>query len=173
MRTQTHLTGNSESLQLVHERGPWPFITHRVYENWDGAKRFWSSRHHRKQLVLEEDGRPIIRHRVLLRSLWMPSLMNWWIGVIFAIGAASFAVASLLYLLPSVAKALSLSTITKTKDSRLRARQRLDYLWSVSIICTTSSSSSLAKRWKLSYWILHSLWTALTMTKILMISAVT
>jgi len=81
-----------------------------VYENWDGAKRFWSSRHHRKQLVLEEDGRPIIRHRVLLRSLWMPSLMNWWIGVIFAIGAASFAVASLLYLLPSVAKALSLST---------------------------------------------------------------
>ena len=40
----------------------------------------------------------------------MPEKLNWWIGLIFAVGATLFAVASLLSLFPAVAKKLSLNS---------------------------------------------------------------
>ena len=41
----------------------------------------------------------------------MPGKLNWWIGLIFALGASLFALASLLSLLPGLAKALSLESV--------------------------------------------------------------
>ena len=44
---------------------------------------------------------------VLLRCLWNPRWLNWWIGIIFAIGSLFFAWASILCLAPALARALS------------------------------------------------------------------
>ena len=88
--------------QCVEASGPWPFITHRVHRSADGTQRVWSSRHHRKGLVLREDARPMRVAETLLRCLWMPRKLNWWIGTIFAVGSFLFALASVLSLAPDL-----------------------------------------------------------------------
>jgi hypothetical protein len=47
--------------------------------------------------------------RLLLTSLWMPRDLNWWIGVVFAVGAGLFALGCALFLYPPVATALSVT----------------------------------------------------------------
>ena len=86
----------------IDETGPWPFITRRVFRSEGRGDHVWSSRHHRKAL-----------HGVYRPAtvwLWMPEKLNWWIGLIFAVGATLFAVASLLSLSPVVAEKLSLNS---------------------------------------------------------------
>jgi hypothetical protein len=95
---------------LVDEKGPWPFITRRTYRRRDGSLRVWSSRHHRKALVLPEAAKAITVAETLLRCLWMPRKLNWWIGVVFAIGSLLFAIASVLSLSPALAQAWSLDS---------------------------------------------------------------
>jgi len=93
---------------IVDEKGPWPVVTRRVFHSADGRKLIWSSRHHRKSLFIraavEAEGIAL----TLLRCLWMPGRLNWWIGAIFAIGSLFFAWASVLFLAPTLAKTLSL-----------------------------------------------------------------
>ena len=72
---------------LIEETGPWPFVTRRVYRLADQSKRIWSSRHHRKHLILHDLSEGEALGSFLLRSLWMPMKLNWWIGVIFTIGS--------------------------------------------------------------------------------------
>jgi hypothetical protein len=88
--------------------GPWPFVTRRVFRQSDGSQTEWHSRHHRKGLVRQERARAEAINRLLVRSLWLPWKLNWWIGMVFALGSLLFAAASVLSLSPALAASLSL-----------------------------------------------------------------
>ena len=91
-------------------RGPWPFVTRRVHRKADGSLAVWSSRHHRKKLVLPEAVKAVAIAETILHSLWMPWKLNWWIGTVFAAGSTLFAVASMLALAPALATRLSIES---------------------------------------------------------------
>jgi len=61
-------------------RGPWPFVTAERFRRPDGTSVVWSSRSHRKR-SLDPVG----------TTWWAPGARGWWIGVLFAIGSACFA----------------------------------------------------------------------------------
>ena len=63
----------------------------------------WSSRHHRKGLILPEVAEAVALTDRLWRAAWMVRSLNWWIGVVFALGAFLFALASVFILAPSLA----------------------------------------------------------------------
>ncbi|MEP3931275.1 hypothetical protein [Rhodopirellula bahusiensis] len=72
----------------------WPFVSRRVH-TIDGSRHVWNSRPHRKGLTAA----------AVPRLSEIPSRrLNTSIGVIFAIGASCFAIASSLSLLPSHAE---------------------------------------------------------------------
>jgi hypothetical protein len=98
------------NLDLVDEKGPWQFVTRRVYRAADDSEQVWSSRHHRKGLVSPEVAVAISITEMFLRCLWMPRKLNWWIGTIFALGSLLFAVASVLSLAPNLAAKWSLES---------------------------------------------------------------
>lgn len=92
--------------------GPWPFVTKRVFHHPDGSQEEWQSRYHRKKLPLPIP-LPLLKKALtsgafLFRCLWMPRSLNWWIGTVFALGAALFVIGSVLCLDPSLAKIWSL-----------------------------------------------------------------
>ena len=94
----------------VEEAGPWPFVTRRVYRSADQPTRIWSSRHHRKGLRVRTAAEAEGGVEQWLQCLWMPGQLNWWIGIIFALGSLLFAVASVLSLAPGLAQVLSLDS---------------------------------------------------------------
>ncbi len=96
--------------EVVAQRGPWPFVTRRVFRMADGRERLWSSREHRKGLLIRAAAPGATLGLGLLRRLWAPGQLNWWIGVLFAMGSLLFALASLLSLAPSLANAWSLDS---------------------------------------------------------------
>jgi hypothetical protein len=63
-----------------------PFTTHVRFRRPDGQVVEWSSRRHRKHASLVSRSR---RHPAVW---WAPRRASWWIGVLFAIGAACFLV---------------------------------------------------------------------------------
>jgi hypothetical protein len=105
------MKGNKDFNQseLVESKGPWPFITRRVYQLPDYALLVWHSREHRKNLHTKVIRKLKFSH-LLLRSLWMPNQLNWWIGMVFALGSSLFALGSIFSLMPSLASILSLNT---------------------------------------------------------------
>jgi hypothetical protein len=100
----------SQATSCREASGPRPFITHRVFQRADGSLFEWHSRHHRKGLILQEAARVEAISVILLRCLWMPRKLNWWIGGIFALGSLLFAVASVLTLSPALLARFSLET---------------------------------------------------------------
>jgi hypothetical protein len=72
----------------VTHRSVGPFTTHVTFRRPDGATAEWASRTHRKHasLLSRERGQGV---------WWAPRRASWWIGVLFAIGAACFLVAAL------------------------------------------------------------------------------
>ena len=78
-------------------------MTLRHYEHPLGHRHVWVSRSHRKDLQGDVHGPHVIHvlHQVF-RCLWRPWRLNWWIGVVFAIGASLFAVGSAAALLLSM-----------------------------------------------------------------------
>lgn len=98
-------------LELVDERGPWPFVTRRVFRRTDGSKHVWNSRQHRKGLLVRAAAEAEGLASTLFRCLWSPRILNWWIGTIFALGSLLFAVASTLVLAPSLARTWSLDAM--------------------------------------------------------------
>lgn len=90
--------------------GPWPFTTRQTYRSADGSSRLWSSRHHRKGLLLRAVGEAEGLATTLWSCLWMPRQLNWWIGTVFAVGSLLFALASVLSLAPALARAWSLDS---------------------------------------------------------------
>jgi hypothetical protein len=102
-------TQTEQSPDLVDEKGPWPFVTRRVFRSADGSNQVWSSRHHRKRLLIRAAEAEGLASK-LLRCLWMPQQLNWWIGSVFAVGSLLFALASVLSLAPALARAWSLDS---------------------------------------------------------------
>jgi preprotein translocase subunit Sss1 len=109
-------TEDHSDVQCVDAAGPWPFVTRRVFQTAEGTEHVWSSRHHRKGLHLRE-AEPAAEAQMgkavagsVWRCLWMPERLNWWIGVVFAVGSLLFALASVLSLAPSLAQAWSLDS---------------------------------------------------------------
>ncbi|EAQ80750.1 hypothetical protein [Blastopirellula marina] len=99
-------------LEQLEERGAWPFVTLRVWRRLGQIRRQWNARHHRKQLAPPETLQVARLPQLLLRGLWLPGKLNWWIGVIFAFGASLFALASSLSLWPSLA---NLGEVSETR----------------------------------------------------------
>jgi hypothetical protein len=68
------------------------------------------SRHHRKGLPGARAGQPGpgLGGAGLLRSLWQPRLLNWWIGTLFACGSLLFMLGGILSLAPGIAASWSL-----------------------------------------------------------------
>ncbi len=95
----------------IEQSGPWPFVTRRVYRLPDQSSRIWNSRYHRKGLHVRRRLEGEQLGSLLLRGLWNPKQLNWWIGVIFAIGSLLFALASVLSLSPALAKSWSLDAL--------------------------------------------------------------
>ncbi len=58
-----------------------PFVTHVSFRRPDGSVARWSSRAHRKRARAADEG-----------VWWAPHRLSWWIGVLFAIGAACFTI---------------------------------------------------------------------------------
>lgn len=83
-------------------------MTRRYCRKPDGSLEALHSRHHRKGLPGERLWADITRS--LPRALWLPTRLNWWIGAIFAIGAALFAWGAVLSLFPELAALWSLQT---------------------------------------------------------------
>ncbi|WP_417850513.1 hypothetical protein [Thalassoglobus sp.] len=86
-----------------------PFITRGILTHPDKPARVWLSRHHRKGLANPERFKAEATLKLLLRCLWLPAHLNWWIGVIFAVGASCFGMASTLILFPSLTAEVAIS----------------------------------------------------------------
>lgn len=94
----------AERLELIEQRGPWPFISRRSYRRPDGVLHVRESRAHRKGFHRAA----VARAGAEGRWWWIPGQLNWWIGVLFALGASLFALGAVLALVPALARAWSL-----------------------------------------------------------------
>jgi len=79
-------------------RGPGPFVTHETYRHADGSVVTWESRPHRKHRNLLDTGRG--------STWWAPGAVAWWIGVLFMVGSACFALGAI----PAYADAVGTTT---------------------------------------------------------------
>lgn len=110
IRDQDSKGRSDRFLRLIEAIGPWPFTTQRIYQRLDHSQMVWRSRDHRKALHAAKSGRSIRVGATLLRCLWMPRQLNWWIGVIFALGSFLFMVGSIFSLTPMLARTWLLDT---------------------------------------------------------------
>jgi len=101
--------GRSDQIvRLIESTGPWPFTTQRISRRLEHSLAVWRSRDHRKGLYTAEPGKSVPAGVILLRCLWMPWQLNWWIGVVFAAGSLLFLLGSVLSLAPVLARKWSL-----------------------------------------------------------------
>ena len=87
----------------LESQGPPPFITRRVHRLDDGTLAVWSSRHHRKHLPLPESLVAGAIRRACVRSWRLVGDLNWWIGLVFAVGSLLFILGSVQTLWPRLA----------------------------------------------------------------------
>jgi predicted membrane protein len=73
-----------EGWERVAADGPGPFVTSEVLRAPDGSLVRWHSRLHRKRRGGPRQG-----------VWWRPDRISWWMGLLFAIGSACFAVAAI------------------------------------------------------------------------------
>jgi hypothetical protein len=99
------MSGDSLGAELIDSAGPWPFVTRKTWRLADHRQVVWHSRPHRKGLRRGDPAAPGGLGAALLRSLWMPRQLNWWIGVVFALGSSLFLLGSVLSLAPGVTQA--------------------------------------------------------------------
>jgi hypothetical protein len=73
--------------ERLDARGFGPFVTHATFRRPDGVIVTWESRRHRKRARRARERRD---------STWFaPSAVGWWIGVLFMVGSACFALGAL------------------------------------------------------------------------------
>ncbi len=94
----------------LQKEGPWSFVTKRTYRSTDGAEHVWTSRQHRKgsQVRSRVNREEFITK--LKKSPWQPKELNWWIAILFVVGAILFLLATALSLAPELARAWSVKT---------------------------------------------------------------
>lgn len=100
-------TARAHALHEIEAHGPRPFTTRRIFRDADGALLAWHARRHRKGL----SGRLLEEGHFISTTLWQPKQLNWWIGLIFMLGASCFAAGSVLCLAPGLAKVCGLSGV--------------------------------------------------------------
>ena len=87
---------NRSTATDANDRGPGPFVTHRVLRHPEGGFLVANSRRHRKGLrphrVADAAGadHPRPTHASAFRHLWAPKRLAWWIALLFALGSALF-----------------------------------------------------------------------------------
>ena len=84
----------------VGSSGIGPFVTRIEHQVEDGSTVIWSSRRHRKGFgpeIVTAAGQPVAKGRPSL-FIWAPDQLNWWIALLFMIGASGFILGSLLFL---------------------------------------------------------------------------
>jgi len=91
-----------QEARRLESSGPWPFVTRLTLDHERLGRFTIPSRAHRKGIFTLQ---PATRSR-LIRCLWMPDKLNWWIGIIFAVGSFLFGLGSVLALAPQLASAL-------------------------------------------------------------------
>lgn len=104
------MSSDVRQLALIDTKGPFPFITRRIYRHLDGTLQVWSSRRHRKGIAVGHLSAGSVFWAAVWRSLWMVHKINWWIGSLFALGSALFVLGSVLSLWPDLAQKLSFGT---------------------------------------------------------------
>lgn len=85
--------------RLLHTEAHGGFVTRAVYGTPESAHMEWRSRQHRKGYPLRRLGHHSGKVGLLRAwriGLWLPRREGWWIGVLFMVGSALFAVPSLL-----------------------------------------------------------------------------
>ena len=97
-------TGRPEILEAT---GAWPFVTQLHLRHPDGREETRHSRAHRKHLAVLPFRKKDLA--LLFRAAWMPRELNWWIGIVFAVGALLFALGSVLFLVPAMAAAWNIN----------------------------------------------------------------
>ncbi|MDA7873698.1 hypothetical protein N9B17_00910 [Rhodopirellula sp.] len=107
--------------QYLESQGPAPFITRRVHRLGDGMLAVWSSRHHRKHLPPPETLVVGVIRRDCLRGWWLTRDFNWWIGLVFVVGALLFIFGSVCTLWPKlpIVGSLILPVFFSVAQSRL------------------------------------------------------
>lgn len=98
--------------QLIESAGPWPFTTQRIYQRIDRSLVVWRSRDYRKRFAADHSDQIAGVATLLRRGLWRPQTLNWWIGLLFALGAFLFMVGSVLSLSPDLAQRWTISSNT-------------------------------------------------------------
>ena len=99
-------------MSIVHNRGPGPFITHRVQPLADGVHVVACSRRHRKGLTPHRapDAGSAERltspHGNAFRHFLAPRRMAWWVALLFAAGSALFTAGAAVAAWPEWAPAL-------------------------------------------------------------------
>lgn len=73
-----------EGWRRLGSRGFGPFVTREAFVLPDGTLRTWESRWHRKHAGRPPGG----------STWWAPGALDWWIGVLFAVGSVCFALGS-------------------------------------------------------------------------------
>jgi hypothetical protein len=118
----------------AHDRGPGPFVTHRLRRLPDGRHLVASSRRHRKGLRphgvpdAASAERPPPVHADAFRHLWAPRRPAWWIAVLFAIGSALFTLGGVS------------ATWPQSVPAPLRATSVLNWIFVVGAIFFTSAA---------------------------------
>jgi hypothetical protein len=99
---------DSTPTSAVHSQssGPWPFISQHIVPGAENKHIVLNSRHHRKGFYRA------MEHTGLLRCLWMPGQLNWWIGIGFSLGALLFALGCVMVLSPSISSSWPLRSIS-------------------------------------------------------------
>ena len=90
----------------VKSTGPWPFVSQHVLVWAAGHRVVLYSRDHRKGL------HEAVQGARLLRCLWMPEQLNWWIGLGFSLGSLLFMLGCLFVLTPSISRGWPLEAIS-------------------------------------------------------------
>ena len=80
-----------EGWSPLSAHGPGAFVTHVTYQQPSGATVDWESRAHRKQVAPPA----AVAGDAKTATWWAPTALGWWIGVLFMIGSACFALGSL------------------------------------------------------------------------------
>lgn len=75
--------------------GPHGFVTRQVFQDESGRLLEWTSRRHRKGLGLRAAGQAARAEPLALGQVLAYHGLNWWIGWLFMIGSACFAVGSM------------------------------------------------------------------------------
>ena len=73
-----------EGWRRQDSRGFGPFVTREVFRLPDGTRLLWDARWHRKHAGRVPGG----------STWWAPFAMDWWMGVLFAVGSICFALGS-------------------------------------------------------------------------------